>query len=252
MITKRYSRILAAGAFLLIACSSAFSQSFDSILGEFAQRMSGTCVIYAHVLSVAESSPTTVKNMVHPVFGGWMVNFEDGRKTYVAQSILDRSIAAGYSCGESDNILTICSVALSMRSGGFNYKTGQLDYGKVEFDRFLGTGKWTLYDPDQGIGKGLPDGLNRLAKESAVDGHPKDPCTMGFGILDEKTVPKYIDQIKKLNLLGGHDYSVSSYDATNKIVHLRNPHRPKEIMNVPVKLLLSIPCGIDFMEPKVS
>lgn len=245
---KRNLRTVIAVFALSCIGITAQAQTFDQLLGDFAQRRSGTCVIYGHVMAVAEFDPASFANRVHEVCGGWMAYFPDGRRTYVTQEEVQTSISNGYSCGETGNMLTIYSIALSKRAAGFDIKTGQLDYGILDWITFLTANKWTLYDNEQVAGQHLAEGLARLAKETTPDGRLRTPCTMGFGDLDEKTVPKYIGQIRKCHLLGGHDYSTAGYNAANKTVLLRNPHNPKVIMELPIDLLMNIPCGIDFME----
>jgi hypothetical protein len=115
--------------------------------------------------------------------------------------------------------------------------------------KLVGSGNWTLYDDGQTEGHHLKDGLERLEKITGPDGRPSIPCTVGFGWLDENTCPKYIDQVNKVKLVGGHDFSVSRYDAKKRIVTLRNPWCPTELVEAPIDLLLNIPAGIDFMEP---
>lgn len=246
-LVRRMRPIIVAAILTGIAgCASA--QSFDQILGDFTQRRSGTCVIYGHVLAVAEFDPTAFAQRVHEVYGGWIATFPDGRRTYVTKEEVDTSLTNGYSCGEPGNILTIYSIALSKRSIGFDAKTGQLDYGEMDWVSFLTPNKWTLYDNGQVDGQHLTEGFSRLVKETDASGRLLTPSTMGFGILDEKTVPKYVEQVRKCHIIGGHDYSVAGYDAKNKIVKLRNPHNPKIILDIPVDLLINIPCGIDFMD----
>jgi hypothetical protein len=233
----------------VLTCASAFSQSFDQILGNFAQRRSGVCVIYGHVLAVAEVDPASVDNAVRKVFGGWMVMFPDGRRTYVAQEDIDKSLAAQFSSGEPDNKLTILSMALSMRSGGYKRDTGMLDYGPVlDFGKFMGSGNWTGYGNDSGPDRTLAKGFERLARETGPDGNVRIPATIGFGSLDEKSLPKYAAKAKEYKLVSDHDFSMCGYNAKTKCARLRNPHNPKVVLEVPVDFLCKIPCGTDFLE----
>lgn len=245
--SKRLMRF-ALGTALVVISAGAFAQSFDQLLGDFAQRRSGVCVIYAHVMAVAENDPAAFTKTIKPVFGGWMVYFHDGRRTYVPQSVIDLSIRDSYSCGAPDNKLTIACIALSMRGGGFNATTGALDYGKLEFTPFAGTGNWTGYGEESGPDHTLLDGLARIASDTDTNGKIKEPATIGFGMLDKKNLPNYAAQAEKYRLVGGHDFEVYGYNASKKLVILRNPHRPKELVEVPSDFLAKIPCGIDFME----
>jgi hypothetical protein len=235
---------------LTTAALAAFSQTFDEMLGQFAQRRSGVCVIYAHVMAVAENDPVSFAERVQSTYRGWLVRFADGRRAYVTQEEIDRSIAGGFSAGEPDNLLTIYCIALAQRCAGFKKETGELDYGKLDFGPFLGTGRWTLYDDSHGPGRKLADGLDRLVRETLPDGRLRRPSTVGFGSLDKKSIPRLADQTRNLKLVGGHDFSVSGYDKAAQTVHLRNPHNPKELLKVPINLLRRIPAGIDFMESK--
>jgi hypothetical protein len=234
--------------FLVCFAASAFAVTFDDLLGEFAQRRSGVCVLYGHVMSFAEVYPESIVKMCNKVFGGWMVTFPDGRRVYVAQDDIDKSLKDGWAAGEPDNLLLIVSIALDIRVGGFNFETGQLGYGKNEFAQFIGTGNWTGYGEESGPDHTLWHGFQRLAKETGPDGKLKLPATIGFGLLDKKHCPKYAEKCEKYKLVGGHDFSMIGYNPATKCARLRNPHRPKEIIEVPVKLLLKIPCGMDFLE----
>lgn len=249
---RRGINILLAASALACVCMGASAQTFDQLLGDFAQRRSGTCVLYAHVMAVAEYDPAVFAQRVHEVYGGWMTNFPDGRRTYVAKEELETSLTNGYSAGEPGNILTIYCIAVSKRSMGFDEKTGQLDYGELDWLKFVTPDKWTGYGEDQLPGNKVKDGLARISQESKTDDHVRIPCTIGFGILNEQTVPKCIDQVRKYKVIGGHDFQVVGFNHEVNAVKLRNPHRPQEITEVPVSLLLSIPCGIDFMEPSTG
>lgn len=221
---------------------------FDTILRDFRQTRSGVCVTYAHTLALAQADPAAFVQLIQPRPKGWAVDLA-GRKQYVPQSELDKSLKNGWSGGESDNLITIFAMAVSMRQGGYHPLTGMLDYGPAEYSLFIGSGKWVLFDPSQGPGKSLPDGLDKLAIEAKADGTPGSPATMGFGLLDEKTIPNDYAEVCKLGFWGGHDYAVVRYDAVQKAVVLRNPACPKTPVSVPVELLKRIPCGIDFMVP---
>jgi hypothetical protein len=240
-------RCILAVTLLVCLCVSAESQTFDQLLGNFALRRSGVCVIYAHVMAVCETDPTAFASLVHEVYGGWMVKYTDSRRTYVTREEVEKSIANNYSAGDVDNLLTIYSIALSKRSGGFDKTNGMLDYGDLDFAKFLGTRSWILYDNGQVAGQKLSDGLDRLVREALPDGRIRTPSTVGFGGLDAKSLPAFAELIEKYKLVGIHDFSVSSYDAAKKMVYLRNPHNPQVLMEVPIDLLRNIPAGIDFM-----
>ncbi len=246
--TKR-SRVTVAAlvALIMCICTNAWCLTFDDILRGFAQRRSGVCVIYGHAMAMAEHNPEAFAKLVRQAGPIWSVKLNGYKWAYVTHDEIDKSVKAGFSCGETDNLLTIYSMAVSKRCNGYNYETGQLDYGDGWME-LVGTGKWTLYDDGQVEGQHLKDGLDRLVREAGPDGKPKTPSTMGFGNFDKKTIPNHLEQVQKIKLLGGHDYSVSRYDAERKIVLLRNPHNPKEFIEAPMDLLLSIPSGIDFME----
>ncbi|HOP80888.1 MAG TPA: hypothetical protein PLZ21_10030, partial [Armatimonadota bacterium] len=237
---RRYQTIVLT-ILILVLCVSAWCQTFEEILGNFAQRRSGVCVLYAHAMAIAAADPATFSKLVFESYSGaWSVKLNGKRWAYVSREEVDKSIKAGFSAGEPNNILTVFSIAVSKTVGGFNYETGELDYGDG-WMKYVGTGNWTLYDNEQGPGKSLKDGLDRLAREVKPDGTPSCPSTMGFGSLDEKTIPDYIDGVRKAKLVGGHDFMVDKYDAENRIVFLRNPHNPKELLEAPVDLLLNIP-----------
>lgn len=235
--------------FLICLTAGAFGITFDDLLGQFAQRRSGVCVLYGHIMAFAEVYPDSVQKMVSKTCGGWIVTFNDGRRVYVAQEEIDKSLAAGFSAGEPENPLTVAAIALDIRVGGFNKQTGQLDYGKNEFAGFLGTGNWTGYGEESGPTHTIHHGFLRLAAETGPDGKIKLPATIGFGMLDKKNLPKYAEQCEKYHLVGGHDFSLIGYTAATKCARLRNPHRPKEIVEVPVEFLEKIPCGMDILEP---
>ena len=249
-ISKRSVLLWTAAAFLALCACAASAITVDELYGNFAQRRSGVCVIYAHVMVMAEYDPDTFTKLVTPTFGGWIVRFSDNRRMYVTREEVEKSIANGYSYGDADNLLTIYSIALTHRTGSFKKDTGELTYGDLDFVKFLGTGKWTLYDDTQTEpGRTLADGLKRLIRETLPDGRTKVPCTVGFGGLDKKSIPEaYAEEASKRKLIGGHDFSVSKCDVNKKVVYLRNPHNPKELLEVPIDFLAKIPCGIDFME----
>jgi hypothetical protein len=237
---------------LLCVCLAAFGQTFDQMLGNYAQRKSGVCVLHGHVLAVAETYPASIEKMCHEVYGGWMVVFPDGRRTYVAQAEIDKSLADSWMAGEPDNIHGVVTLGLCIRTGGYNRETGMLDYGKNDFGKFMGSGDWTGYGNENDPDHTLACGFERLARETGPDHHVKIPATIGFAALDKKALPKYAAECAKYKLVGEHDFSISGYDAATRCALLRNPHRPKDLLPVPVKLLLKIPCGMDFLEPKAS
>ena len=231
-----------------LTCASAFGQSFDQLLGSFAQGKSGVCVIYGHVLAVAEVDPVGVQDMVKSVYGGWAVVFPDHRRIYVDQEDIDKSLADKWSVGEPDNKLTILSIALSMRSGGYKRETGMLDYGDVDWGKFMGSGQWTGYGETGGPNNTLAKGFERLIRETGPDGKVRLPATIGFGSLDEKSLPNYAAKAKEYKLVSEHDFSIAGYNAKTKCAVLRNPHNPKVVLEVPVSFLKKVPCGMDFLE----
>jgi hypothetical protein len=246
------TRLLVASILLAGISAGAWGQTFDELLGNYRQRRSPVCVIYAHVLAVAEADPAGLATLIRAGRDVWSVRLAGNRWAYVTRADVEKSIANGFSTGEPDNLLTIYSIALSKRSEGYNAATGMLDYGRVDFGQFVGTGRWTLYDDKQGKGRSLSEGLDRLVREALPDGRPRNPSTVGFGFLDKKSIPDLVGAVQKSKLIGIHDFSVSRYDAAKKTVDLRNPHNPKEILEVPIELLRRIPAGIDFMEPKAE
>lgn len=248
-LLQRSVWIVIATSALIGICAGANAQSFDQMLGNFAQKKSGTCVLYAHIMAVAEYNPEAFAQRVHEVYGGWMAYFSDGRRTYVAKEEVETSLLNGYSSGDPNNILTVYSIAVCKRSAGFDATTGKLDYGEMEWLKFLTSDKWIGYGEDQGLGYKVKDGLKRIADESKPTGRIRIPCTIAFGILNEATVPKYIDQIKQYKVVGVHDFQVVGFNFDQNMVRMRDPHKPKDIIDVPVSLILSIPCGIDFMVP---
>lgn len=228
--------------------SSVGAQTFDDLARGFRQRKSPACVMYAHVIAVAEHDPVLFAKNIHKVYNGWTITFFDNRRVYVTRDELTTSLTYGYSADEPDNLMTVYMIGLSKRCGGFSQEKGEITYGKLDFRIFLSGNKWTLYDNEQKTGYKLTDGFTRLEEEVSLNGNVIVPCTIGFGILDEKTIPRQIEEVKKRKLIGGHDYEVSAYDAKNKMVLLRNPWKPRDILPIPIDLLKKIPCGIDFME----
>jgi hypothetical protein len=240
---KRPSRILISLALLCISWS-AFGQTFDQLVGTYAQKKSPVCVTYGHVLAYAETNPAAITKMCRNVFGGWMVDFPDGRRTYVAQADLDKSLADEWLFGEPGNLLNVVTLALCLRTGGYNRETGMLDYGKNDAAKYLGGGTWTGYDATFDDEHNLARGFERLVREARPDGLLKTAATIGFGDLAADA--------QKYKLCSGHDFSISGYNAANKCARLRNPFNPKEVLEVPVAYLLKIPCGMDFLEEKAS
>lgn len=237
---------------LTVAISAAHSQTFDKLLRGFRQRKSPSCVMYAHVLAVAENDPAAFTKNIRKVDGGWMVDFFDNGRIHVTQKEVTTSITCTYSAGEPDNLLTVYMIALTKRCGGYSPENGKLDYGTTDFRNFLSKNTWSGYGEESGPDHTLADGLARVAKETGSDGKIRIPSTIGFGLLNEKTVPKYVKQVQKFKLVGGHDFEIIGYNHEKQIVRMRNPWKPREIVEAPVDLLLKIPCGIDFMEPEPS
>lgn len=240
--------LIALAALMLPAALQAAGPSFDQILGEFRQRMSGVCVIYAHALAVAEYDPSSFTSLFTTVDKGWRVRLNGGRFEYVTRKEVEKSIADHYSAGEPDNLLTVYSIAVSKATGGYSYRRCQLDYGPKPYSDFVGTGKWTLYDDGHGEGRKLADGLDRLVNEARPDGSLSTPSTIGFGAMGTNSPPEIARIVKDYRLVGIHDFSVSGYDAAAKDVLIRNPHNPKVIIRLPIDDLRRIPAGIDFME----
>lgn len=245
---RRWARLLFVSA-LLGPAFGASAVTFDELLGEFRQRRSGVCVIYAHAMAIAEHDPDAFIALFRTSPKAWAVKLARGKTAYVTRAEVEKSISGKFSAGEPDNLLTVYSIAVSKLTGGFDYTTCMLDYGPWGYSQFVGSGRWTLYDDGQGPGGMLADGLDRLVKTAGPDGRPSTPSTVGFGALDSQSIPEFAELAKKHRLVGIHDFSVSRYDAAAGEVILRNPHNPRELMRVPLDLLRRIPAGIDFMEP---
>lgn len=233
---------------LLLSAATANAVTFDDLLGEFRQRRSGVCVIYAHTLAIAEDNPDGFTALFHAIPGAWRVKLASRSFGYVTRKEIEQSIADRYSAGEPDNLITIYSIAVSKRTGGYDYLKCQLGYGPRDYSRYIGSGKWVLYDDSKGPGRSLSEGLDRLLREARPDGRPATPSTIGFGALDAKSIPELAELVRKHKLVGIHDFSVSRYDAATGKVLLRNPHNPRELLHIPIDLLRQIPAGIDFME----
>ncbi len=244
---RRCARLLLA-LVILGSAVGAWAMGFDDLLGEFRQRRSGVCVIYAHALALAEHDPDAFVAQFRISPNAWAVKLPIGKTAYVTRAQVEKSLSEGFSAGEVDNLLTVYSIAISELTGGFNHKTGMLDYGPRSYSQYVGSGKWTLYDDHQASGRKLSDGLARLVRSVDADGRPLTPSTVGFGALDKDSIPEFAELVRKYRLIGIHDFSVSRYDAASKEVVLRNPHNPKVLMPVPLDLLGRIPAGIDFME----
>lgn len=244
---RRFMRLLPLTVALVAISTSSWAASFDQLLGNFHQRLSGVCVIYAHTLAIAESNPEGFSQQFTSVPKGWRVQLAGGNVAYVNRAEVKQSVENRFSGGDPENLLTVFSIAVSKSTGGYNYRTCMLDYGPKDYAQFIGSGKWALYDESAGPGKTLADGLDRLAKEARPDGSPAVPCTMGFGDLSRSSIPQVVELVKKYHLVGIHDFSVSRYDAATKEVLLRNPWNPQKLMAIPMDLLKRIPAGIDFM-----
>jgi hypothetical protein len=223
---------------------------FEDLVGDFRQQGSGVCVIYGHTLALAETDPEDFLAQITAVEAGWRVRLADGIHTVVRKKDLERTSKNEFSAGRVDNPVNIYAVAVSQRCGGYNFEDGKLDYGNRNYSQFIGSGLWVLYDDHKPEGQRLSDGLDRLVKETGADGILEIPSTIGFGELGETATP-YVQYLAGLyGLVSGHDFSVSSYDPDSGNVLLRNPHRPLELIPVPVDVLRQVPAGIDFMEEK--
>jgi hypothetical protein len=235
-----------------LAVSAMGQTTIESILGDFHQAGSPVCGIYSHTMAFAQTDPDVFAKLVESRPAGWAVNL-CGKKFYVPKTEVENSIKNGFSGGNSDNLITVYSVAVSMQMGGFDHKTGKLGYGDMElYKKLIGTGHFTGYGEDEGPSKSLDVGLERLSKVVDSEGIPTLPSVMGFGGLDKETIPDVYEQVSKIsNFGGGHVYAVARYDAKRQVVVLRNPYCPKTLVEVPVDLLKRIPCGIDFMEDTI-
>ena len=66
---RRYQTIVLT-ILILVLCVSAWCQTFEEILGNFAQRRSGVCVLYAHAMAIAVLIGNIFKTSIFESYSG--------------------------------------------------------------------------------------------------------------------------------------------------------------------------------------